>query len=41
MDVMKKSDTPLFVHTENDESKIKEYLTDGISCIYTDRIDLK
>ena len=41
MDIIKKSDTPLFVHTENDESKIKEYLTDGISCIYTDRIDLK
>ena len=41
MEIMKKSDTPLFVHTENDEQKIKEYLTSGISCIYTDRIDLK
>lgn len=41
MEIMKKTDTPLFVHTENDESKIKEYLGNGISAIYTDRTDLK
>ena len=40
MDIMKSTETPLFVHTENDESKIEKYLSDGISGIYTDRTDL-
>ena len=41
MNIMKKTATPLFVHTENDEKNISEYLNSGISAIYTDRIDLK
>ncbi len=40
MNTMLKMETPLFVHTINDDSKIKTYLNSGITCIYTDRTDL-
>ena len=40
MSIMEKTNTPLFVHTVNEESKIEEYLSSGISAIYTDRTDL-
>ncbi|SDB55672.1 glycerophosphodiester phosphodiesterase family protein [Butyrivibrio sp. INlla16] len=40
MSIMQKTNTPLFVHTVNDDEQIKKYLSEGISGIYTDRTDL-
>ncbi|WP_026509393.1 glycerophosphodiester phosphodiesterase family protein [Butyrivibrio sp. LC3010] len=40
MDIIKETDTPLFVHTVNEDANIEKYLKNGISAIYTDRVDL-
>lgn len=40
MTIMDKTDTPKYVHTVNDTSKINSYLGSGIAGIYTDLTDL-
>ncbi len=40
MSTMAKTDTPLFVHTVNDDDELNKYFSKGISAIYTDRTDL-
>ncbi len=40
MSIMNKTDTPLFVHTVNEDDALKHYFDLGINAIYTDRTDL-
>lgn len=41
LDIMKSLNTPLFVHTVNEDDEIQKYFNNGIAAIYTDRTDLK